>query len=432
MEQTNKLDYPIAIGRERWAYRIILVISAAALYIDMDLFSISGVVISIHKLIALVGFPAAIALMSWSKIHIDARIVLFGILMGITFSLFYLLTLTFDERFFSGILQVGISGAAAVLIFSALANDQNAFRFFMVTLIIFAAVSSFITIIQFMKNISNTSSFSAGLAASTSFRVSGLLLDPNYQSAALLLGAAALFSLTKTILIVPIFLLLSLGILCTFSRMGLITLVILILLSPLFLPRPNKKFKWHSWSLWIIYSLAATVLLLHPEGLGKILLKRFAVVFEIINNIIPSKGASLLQDARIKLFYNGFLGFIEYPLSGIGIFNSNDFMAASMGRPIALHNTYMEFILSGGIWGILLLVFLYGSFISAVKNGPIESLTRLNHHFLILFGIIYSIVSVFLSYHLDITTWLLLVLSLHYRDRVSDKAPNIRWRKLRE
>ncbi|MCK5156595.1 MAG: hypothetical protein KAQ69_09210, partial [Spirochaetales bacterium] len=59
-EVSQQKTETVSGGREVWAYRLIIIISTAALYIDLDLFSIGGVVISVHKLIALIGFPVAI------------------------------------------------------------------------------------------------------------------------------------------------------------------------------------------------------------------------------------------------------------------------------------------------------------------------------------------------------------------------------------
>jgi len=117
--------------RERLACRVILLITAAALYIDMDLFSIGSVVISVHKLAGLAGFPLALIVMGWRKLIIDLRIVLFGLLMLITFNLFYVVEGVYDGRFYSAFLQIGLNGVIAVFLMTALKRDDRSFPFFM-------------------------------------------------------------------------------------------------------------------------------------------------------------------------------------------------------------------------------------------------------------------------------------------------------------
>ena len=427
-EVSQQKTETVSGGREVWAYRLIIIISTAALYIDLDLFSIGGVVISVHKLIALIGFPVAIALMGIKKLKIDMRIVIFGLLMFVTFCLFYIISGTFDNRFFSALVQVGLNGAVAVLLFTALTNDPKAFRFFIHLIIAFSVISAVISILQVFGISTGTLK-----VPDTIPRVSGLLKDPNYQAAALLIGIACLLSLEKINFRIPFILILSAGVVCTVSRMGLLVLGLLILISPVFFRHHYKK-RVVIFMLWMIIGGVVVVLLFFPLGLGETITGRFSVLLDAFKQIASTQGESLLQIARLKLAYNAFLGFLQHPLLGIGVFNSTDFMIESMGITIALHNTYMEFILAGGVWGILLLVYLYSTFVRACcispddKGGTVVLSVR---HTVILFGLVYILVSFFLSYHLDITTWLLLIFSIYYRDLAEGGVPMLRWQRLR-
>jgi hypothetical protein len=413
--------------RERLACRIILLITAAALYIDMDLFSIGSVVISVHKLAGLAGFPLALIVMGWRKLIIDLRIVLFGLLMLVTFNLFYVVEGVYDGRFYSAFLQIGLNGVIAVFLLTALKRDDRSFPFFMDLLIGLSAVSALAVLVQFLGNLSGEAGVAEALATASRLRVSGLLRDPNYEAAALLIGASALFTLRRLALVIPLFLWFSLGILLTFSRMGILGLGLLVLLSPFLLRSVDRERRIGNWLLWIIFAAAAGIVIVHPAGLFQVLLSRFTIVIEAFRQVGETNGESLLRIIKLKQYYHSILGFLDHPVTGIGGFNSIAFMEETIGAHYNLHNTYLEYLLAGGIWGLLMLGYLYRYAIGSVLIPPADHQELQIRHFLLLYGLIYSFVSIFLSYHLDMTTWMLLVLSLVYRDRAGGSVPLLRW-----
>jgi hypothetical protein len=396
--------------------RVILAFTAAALFVDVELFTVASTAVTAQKAAALVIYAAAVLLLRKTFWRIDSRILIYAALMAVAYSINYIVTGEFPARLATALVQVLLNAAAAIVLLSALSADERAFQFFLYALTASALVSAAVTLVQFFSQFSSAEDTARRLLSGSFARTAGLLKDPNYQAAALLWGIAALFSFRRLALIIPCFLIISAGILCTFSRMGILVLALLILVSPLLLHVPDRERRYRRWMLWLISAACAVLLVLIPGNWAGVLLRRFDSVIGIAKEIGPTGGASLLRDARVRLAYYSLQLFAQHPLTGVGVFNTDVHMAQIMGKPTAVHNTYLEFMLTGGIWGILVLVYLFFQAFGAVKQGCREIHHQRTRSSFIAILLLYIGISFFLSYHLDSTSWLVLVGAVYCRD----------------
>jgi hypothetical protein len=392
----------------------------ASQFLSINLFIFLGIVISVEKLAALALYPVALALIGLKNIRVTKELVIFGILYVLTFLMYRLFHWESVSYILSPIILMGIHLFVLVVLFSISRLDENSIKTFFIIWISFSVVTSIICILQ---SIQLLPVISTPINYHGAIRAEGLLEDPNYQAMVLLFGLTIILNRRLSFFSSVAAIIVFLGIISTFSRMGflgvgLVVLATLVLSVIEYLRYKSYDKKKKLLTFLILLLVLSSVFLIAYKLLpsfGKAFQERMNYLLEAFRQVLTAlrnqNDISSGVPSRYRLFLQGLSGFVENLPLGVGFGNVTSYMKEAIGVNIYLHNTYMEYLLMGGIFGLAM--FIYSVYL--IGRSVLVSLKNLDHSLtgnILAFTLVGMFVLLFLSINESIVPVIIITLNL--------------------
>ena len=318
---------------------------------------------------ALIIFPLAFVLMR--HVRISILLAQFGVALILANSAAYVAKADFYNldllrgNFFA------LSGfVTAILLYTALTQYEEAFSFLGRLWVAFAVVASILTILQAAGLVPLWAVAEDNLhymMAGSLYRGTGLKADPNFQAFMLVFGVVfARFYIKKFWL--PATLIIMLGILATFSRMGIVVAILVLLATPIIQARISRQERAVAITVFgsaVVLSVTGiTTYVLAPQSVQLYLAERVGYVPRVYHFLATSNPTNLatgnptnLDSAwqRIQLFTAGVDILPENFLFGLGAYRTPEAIKVVSGVANYAHNAYLDMLLMGGLWGALVL-----------------------------------------------------------------------------
>ncbi|MCF7934074.1 MAG: O-antigen ligase family protein [Spirochaetia bacterium] len=413
---------------------IIFLVLIVSQFVSIELFTLFDVVISVEKLSALTLYPLAIYLLGIRNLRLNKELILFAVLMYLSFTLFYLNSGSFSPRLLSSGLIIAINGATALLIYTALHADTHSVQTFFKLWIICAVLSAVICIGQFLHLIPlvDEDTIRTGIV-----RAEGLLKDPNYQSVLLLIGYGSLLTLHRIRYRYLFIVIIVLGIVSTGSRMGFLGYLILTVGSLFLRKTPQKEGTGKNSisariSVLLVVGGLILLLLLLPTDFRSVFSGRIQTTLTAFQDSISEAAASSLSEtvtrsessapARFILGRQALIGSFDHLLTGIGLYNTPDYMLETVGMRLEVHNSFLHMLLVGGLTGLLFLLYA-GFFILrfVISSFPLKG-DETSETILVAI-IVFILCGSFLSLVTIVLPWIIFILALygyeHNRETIS-------------
>lgn len=346
--------------------RIIIAAVVAAQFFDITIFNAGGFVVSAQKI--LVGLAIPLGVVMLGRIRVPIALV--------TCAFFFLMALS-AGWIFGGIPVPGLGGylvagilnvMAAVALVSALICVSGSFGYMARVWIVLGTLTGLVTIGQFAGAVplfAVSAEYSDMRDAVSGYvRGTGFKFDPNFQATMLVIGLvfARFYSPRRLKTVLSVVLVVAIG--CTLSRMGIL-LAVLVLLTTL---NPLKSHSADAVSVVIRRTVAAvlvvisgwTLMSLVPGDIQTYMSERAieaaSAATEALQGTSATGNGNLdSADERGALLRGTVRVIQDHPVSGVGA-GQLPRELAELGLPSkAAHNTYLEVVAVGGIWGIFLL-----------------------------------------------------------------------------
>jgi O-antigen ligase len=383
---------------------------------------------------ALIIFPLAFLLMR--HVRISILLVQFGVALVAANSAAYVVRGDFYNldllrgNFFA------LSGfVTAILLYTALTQYEEAFSLLGRLWVAFAVVASVLAILQAMGfmplwSVPEDELGYRMVGAFGLYRGTGLKGDPNFQAFMLIFGAVfARFYVKKFQL--AVILIIMLGILATFSRMGILVAILVLLAAPMIQARISRQKS----SAASIRALGSAVLLavagvltyvFAPQSVQLYLAERAGYILRAYHFLATGHPTNLdSAGQRIQLFTAGVDILPENFLFGLGAYGTPEAIKAVSGVAGYAHNAYLDMLLMGGLWGALVLA----SYFILLRHALIRSYhAQENKHRRSLIATLllaFFLVGFFLDVSHNSILWLPLVLALAH---LSMSSPSLRER----
>jgi hypothetical protein len=403
--------------------RIVVMVFILSQFLSIDLFAVGGFPITLQKLLALIFFPVILYGFGFRSLALKKEIVILTSLYVVTIGLYYLVHMEMSASFFLVLLTTGFNAVTAVLLLTAMVEYDEAFAFLGKLWAAFAFITAIITFCQFLGLLPSLHNISVQIYVSHGnyyYRGTGTLTDPNYTAVLLLAGLGFVLGV-PTIRMKPLLLaVIVLGILGTVSRMGFVGIVLGMLVSPFYLTSNRiRPFLYRFSFVFIIIGLI-TLSYLFPSGASEVILSRIDSTRAVTESIASSdeENDSIEQKEKMKaltpqggfrylLIKQAFRGFADNPWFGIGGYKSSRYINDTVGQPYVLHNTYLEFLLAGGIWGCFLLLYF---FFITLKAAVLKN--NLQRKAVLLQILVFYFTALFLSFDTDFYMWSIFVFAV--------------------
>jgi O-antigen ligase len=357
---------------QRLAIIMFIVPLVLSQFLSINLITILGQVVSLEKLAALILYPIAVLFMGIRNIKITKEIVIFGVLYTMTFLIFSFWTRDSITTMLGPIIFLCIHLFVIVMLVSITSIDIKSLTILFRLWVILSVFTAAISISQAFGILSNISAEDSNRGL---VRAAGLLEDPNYQAMVLLFGFSILFVEKPSIKNTGFLLVIFWGILSTLSRMGLLGVIFLILLMfivTLFKSERGYKLTLLKYRLFQVLILCVLFLVLinfaYPYNVGlkqriqDTTIQKGMNGFETTEKVKDNEGLPVLEgmtstETRLLLIQQSLKGIKNNTIFGIGFNNTVGYMEETINYPKEIHNTYLEYVLTGGISGMLLIVF---------------------------------------------------------------------------
>ncbi|MFW6008623.1 MAG: O-antigen ligase family protein [archaeon] len=387
-------------------------------FVEINFFKIGNIPVSLQKLLAVTIFPVSLILIG--RILINKKLFCFMFLLTLAYIFNHIVMFESLVEFSNALMIITMHFFSAVVLYTALSTDKKNLNYFFKMWIVFSLISSFFALLQ-VVDLSPLSLFRGNPISIGSgfYRGVGFKTDPNFQAFILNIGLVFLLLIKSKHKYFKITLLL-LGVLATFSRMGiLLSLVSLIMFSYIknIVLKKDLFISFIKSIVIIIVLIVVCILsfLVIPDNYSSYLLERsYDIVnsFKLFQANELKPGRSSAQD-RLILATTSFRVGIDNFLTGVGAFNTEDYIYRYSNIKQAAHNTYLELFATGGIWGLFALLFYFKIVYNSIKN--ISNSNSYKSVYL-LFIFIYGLIAMFLSLTYNSILWLPLVLSLTMKE----------------
>jgi len=393
----------------------------SAQFIEVILFNLGGIPISVQKILAIMLFPLSLLLIGC--IRINWHLILFGFLISFCYSISYILHFNGTSELVSANIIVFMGATGAIVLYTALTESTNSISTLAHIWIGFSLITSLIVILQAVNvvplfkgpDIVNHLRVSNNL-----YRGIGFKTGPNFQALMLIIGVVfTQFFMFKFRFIVTSIIML--GVIGTFSRMGLILFFLVIILHPIVELIECKKniFKVLIRIFLILIFMITFVLIIYiwgPIEIKKYLIARFERILEFFKRLMLYKkidvnGHLSSAETRFILARTALIAGLKNWFSGVGAFQTPSTIFKLSGIRQVSHNTYLEFFLIGGIWGLLpLLLFTY-IFLKFIVRRSFKAFS-VQRSCVIILVLMFAATGLFLSITYNSILWLPIVLIL--------------------
>ncbi len=388
---------------------VLVSLITASLFIDINFFAIGSFIIS-TKFLAVI-FGTLIMLIELKKVNINIYLIKYAIIF---YSIFNISSLS-NGSFELPSLIYFMSYAIFLTVFLNYLSQRELNNFFLQSFVFVCAMTSIISILQVFNvlptvtsnvadNVLDVYSLNQGDILESSYnRGSGLMFDSNFFGMTLAIGFAInrfyKKSLTMSILIF-------LGILSTFSRSALLALIFSYIFTFSIFKFNFKKLL----KLFIITTLSITLIFvmssIFPSSILTYFINRIFELFNFTQIFNPSiNDFNLLESStsiRIFSVVAAFYIFLNNPIFGTGIDGSRIAFQEYLGTNTVAHNTFLEFFVVAGIFGIIPTIIFLKTFFSKsiLKPANLEKFRSISGVLFISFLTLTHIQSLLLFYPL--------------------------------
>lgn len=409
-----------------------MIVFVACQLVNVQFGSIGSTPITLQKLMAATLLPAAVVLM-WSCFRISVDLVAIGVAIGFAYSVSYVVDRQFPSSFWSANFTVLTGLFAATVIYSALTEHPDGMAWFARIWIIGSVACAAVTILQAcsVPELIEAAVRGEALGHPLAFqRGTGFKTDPNFQALSLLMGLVfAVSYLNRYRLLVSgvIFL----GILGTFSRMGLLVGIAVVIVGLALSARldpdsGNKRYTRCVVMACVGVGLLIAVLAVQSKSFRDLMTSRYltmesgfrSALSGDVDRFIGRPEATSSQE-RALLFRYG-LGFaLEHWKVGVGAHRAEPLMKRAVGLWRTSHITPLDFFLLGGVAGIVAWGFYWGFVCYCiVKARSLDSLPR-EANTLLLLAMAFFLSSLLISTVYNSILWLVptVAAAVHRRSR---------------
>lgn len=366
--------------------RLAIEVFVAIQFFEINIFTVGTFAVSVQKLLSAAVLPFAVVLMRRLRFPLTLLILL--VLMLLANSGWYLAQgMFFDSRMLSADASVVLMMVGATVFYTALTIRSNGVALLGKAWVRWGLLTSIVCTFQAVALLPLFNVPAQYLALRKTaiglVRAVGFKADPNFQ--ALMLVGAALFVVVywragiRQLLTLFI---LSLGLLATFSRMGMLLFGVVVVALPLTVAVHRGRIVRGSIRTIVTMALAATVVVfawrghILPKSLEGFLTERWTDAWSVLH-IVVSTGASGLTGAgqhvtsagsRALVAYGAFRLFRANPFFGIGAERSAPLIYALVGQRNVAHNTYLQFVMVGGAVGVVLLLVYFLPLVMIIRG----------------------------------------------------------------
>lgn len=397
-------------------------------FVEVTFFSVGAFPITFQKAVAAAVFPLALLMMG----RVRVSLALIGIAIGLlaTNSASYVARgQPLDGRALSANTTVIIGLLSAVVLYTALTRDRQSFPFLRRAWIVLSLISGTIAILQAVGMLPLWTVASEALsqrgAAGGYYRGVGLKVDPNFQALVLVVGVVFARG-QRGPFRVPIVVYLFLALLATFSRMGLLAALLVLILMPMLDALANRgqfaaAFGRGVFAGSAIFGLGVLLYVAGPDQISTYLGRRTVEVIQAVGWIVgePSSGAAYLTSAqaRLLLVWTAWgIGVSNFPL-GIGAHRSEELIYDATGLRNVAHDTYVELLATGGIFGLATLALYIHALLRSLREPPTVLALQRERLIVVAQTLAFGFIGLFLSLNYNSILWLPVTLALAYRAR---------------
>lgn len=384
----QEMDYKIDINH------LFIFILTFGLFTSFNFITIGSFVLSLKKIIVFLSI--IFMLFKVKNFSIDSKIIIYSIFFIIILNLKNLINFNFD---ISAIISIFPNIFFVTLLIKYL-NENSLNNFFLKTWIFYGLVMSFLAILQTLGLAPQVQDQVLGLYSENYYsvdklnssslnRATGLFIDPNFFVVYLLIASV----LNRYIIKNKYYeLLIFLGILATFSRMGLIIYFFTYLFS-------NNMLYTIKYTFLLTISFILMIFIL-PESFTFFATDRFLEIFNLQSYLTYNLFDSIDTNSTIARFLTLIAAkdiFLQNIWFGIGIGNIRDIYEIYLGFSTVTHNTFIEFFIISGIFGLILNFYLIKYLLQAMLSDSIIK-KQISVIFLISFSLLSTITNLMLFF----------------------------------
>jgi hypothetical protein len=402
----------------------------AAQFINLTLFTIASFIVTVQKVIAILFFPTSLFLIG--RIRVSRYLLLFAAVLLNSYLIAHFIEMKFSAEMALAVITVLIGYLGAIVLYTALTYQHEFMSLFARVWIFFSTITALLTVFQAMGilplfNVS-PEKLSQRIAFSGLYRGVGLRDDPNFQALVLTIGIAFIQVYERKYRLILTLIVLS-GVISTFSRMGIVTSILVILVYPFVLStsiRRGRHIRTFLNSFVVIIalcSLVASLFLWGPYEIQAYLKQRYDETSDVLVRVIQrgnlvDRGQVLSSAvARVILARTSFLLALQNWIFGVGAYNTERIIYESSGIDQVSHNTYIELFLIGGISGIMSIIVYTVILVNSFRCKGRQDKKVHERTALALLCIIFGIIGLFLSLTYNSIIWLPLVIAIAIRKK---------------
>lgn len=411
---------------------IVIVVFVVAQFVEVSLFSIGNIPITLQKALAAVLYPFSAILMG--RIRVSRYMVLFALALLVSYTIAFLANAYLPPEAGSAFIVILVGFAGATVLYTALTlNGEKGFRRLAYTWLTFSVITALITVLQavgvfpFLTVPEEHLQFrETGVGL---YRGVGLKFDPNFQALMLVIGLAFALSYVSTawrrFVVVSVILL---GIIGTFSRMGLILAVLLIIANPVVRALNGRRGFARALVNVAVLILVVSVMgfALHvwaPPSVSEYLGRRFAEVWDGLIILVSGNSASSAEhlssaETRALLAKAALTLALQNWTVGVGAYQTDRVIFEYVGIDNVAHNTYLELFLIGGIWGILSVLCYVVIVLRGLWGGGNCQFVAVQRNTLLTLTLAFAFAGMFLSLTYNSIIWLPIAIALATREWV--------------
>ncbi|MGE5111008.1 MAG: O-antigen ligase family protein [Acidobacteriaceae bacterium] len=386
-------------------------------FADLSLGSVGDFQLSLQKVVGLLAYPIGLAMMDRKRVPYGLKWLAIALL--VTYSIAGIRTPELAGAILSADISVLLGAIAGYALYLALQSRDSALQELLTAWTTLSVLTSIICILQIFGVFPLiTVSSDALQSADELVRAVGLKGDANFQALMLVVGLVTAQHLRSrrglwTILIFC-------GIVATFSRMGLILGVATLGCISVLRSITTKSMRevYGKLTAAAVLLLLVTLLLswIGPNGFTDYFTQRAdeaAPVTDLLSTgDVDTSGYKHLTstETRAALFFASFVIARENLPYGTGPYQSQFLMAEMIGLENVSHNVYLEWIITGGIFGMmptLIYMVAVARCLRKILSKRATSMAAL----LIPIWIVFAFAGLFLALTYNSIIWLPMVLS---------------------
>jgi len=400
-----------------------------AQFVDVAFFDVGSVPITAQKILATSLFPLSLLLMG--RVRINRLLALLALSISFAYSASYLVAFAVRAELLSANIVVLIGFAGAMVLYTALTESPGAISVFARIWIGFSVVTALVTFLQTIGLVPLFTVRQEYLAAREVlgglYRGVGLKFDPNFQALVLAIGIVSSLHYARRFRAVIIGIIL-LGVIGTFSRMGLILAIVVLLVTPIVKALERRRGILRAFLRTFVTAVAVTSFALAlfsslPPTVKDYVKERSRDAFFSFQQVIRADSTlasgrnRTSGEVRVVLARTALALASENWGWGVGAYQTERLMFESTGIYSVAHNTYLELFMIGGIWGILcVLLYAYIIIVSIFPRGRSRDVSS-ERDYLIMLSMLFALAGLFLSLTYNSLIWLPVVVALAVRRR---------------